>query len=87
MKEIETGGRGARDAATMLPFLVAVLLAPPIILVFAAPVTILGIPLIAVYLFGLWAAAVLAAFLLSHRLADAETAPDREVRPSDAERS
>ncbi|MDZ5699795.1 hypothetical protein [Chelativorans sp. M5D2P16] len=86
MNEIETGGRGARDAAKVLPFLAAVLLAPPIVLIFTAPVTIAGMPLIVVYLFGVWTAVVFAAFLLSRRLAEGEAPGDEPRRPSDGKR-
>ena len=34
----EPEGQGARDAATVLPFVAAVLLLPPFVLIFAAPV-------------------------------------------------
>jgi hypothetical protein len=57
--------QGTRDAATLLPVAAAVLLLPPFILVFAAPVLVAGIPLIVVYVFGAWAAIILAAWLLS----------------------
>lgn len=63
---------GARDAATLLPVTAAILLLPPFILVFAAPVLISGVPLIVVYVFGVWAAIVLCAWLLARRLAKAE---------------
>ncbi|WEX10644.1 hypothetical protein [Chelativorans sp. AA-79] len=81
MREIETGGRGARDAATVLPFLAAFLLAPPVILIFAAPVAVFGIPLTTIYLFGVWLVVILAAFFLSRRLADPEADRDQETRP------
>jgi len=67
----EASERGIRDAASVLPFLATVLLAPPIILIFAAPVRLAGIPLIVVYIFGVWAAVILAALLLSRGLAHA----------------
>ena len=69
----ETGGRGARDAATVLPFVVALLLIPPAILIFAKPVTIAGLPLIVVYLFGVWAVAIIAATVIAGRLARTDT--------------
>ena len=50
----------ARDAATLLPFAAAILLLPPFILLFAVPGFVAGIPLIVVYIFGAWAAIVLA---------------------------
>jgi hypothetical protein len=57
--------QATRDAATLLPFAAAALLLPPFILVFAAPVLIAGVPLIVVYVFGVWATVILAAWLLS----------------------
>lgn len=70
----EAGDRGIRDAAYVLPFLATVLLAPPIILIFTAPVRFAGIPLIVIYIFGVWAAVILAALLLSRGLAQADAA-------------
>jgi hypothetical protein len=61
------------DAATLLPIAAAILLLPPFILVFSAPVLIAGVPLIVVYVFGVWAAIILCAWLLarSHEQVDA----------------
>ncbi|MGE0627064.1 MAG: hypothetical protein AB7O43_04515 [Hyphomicrobiaceae bacterium] len=56
--------RRVRDFASIVPFVAALLFLPPVILVFSAPVTLSGIPLIVVYLYGTWAALVLAAFLV-----------------------
>jgi hypothetical protein len=61
--------------AAILPFAVAIMLLPPVILVFATPVRVLGLPLILLYVFGLWALAILSAFLLARRLADFEPRP------------
>jgi predicted Kef-type K+ transport protein len=75
MKTGERENRGARDAAAILPFLSVVLFFPPIIYIFAAPVAIAGVPLIVLYLFGVWAAIILAAYVVSRRLKpDAEDA-------------
>ena len=64
--------QGALDAATVLPFVAAMLLAPPIILIFAVPVMLAGIPLILIYVFGVWAVIILSAALLARRLSEAE---------------
>jgi hypothetical protein len=64
--------QGALDAATVLPFVAAMLLAPPIILIFAVPVMLAGIPLILIYVFGVWAVIILSAALLARRLSKAE---------------
>lgn len=69
------------DAATVLPFVAAILLCPPIILIFAAPVMLAGIPLILIYVFGVWAAIVLSAALLARRLSTTEDIFPDEVPP------
>lgn len=68
MPDPEDSGRGARDAATALPFLALFLIMPPIIHIFAKPTLIAGIPLIVAYVFCWWAAAIAAAFLIARRL-------------------
>lgn len=70
MSRWEAGARSTRDAAALLPVAAAALLLPPFILVFAAPVHIAGIPLIVVYVFGVWAVVVLCAWLLARRHAE-----------------
>jgi predicted Kef-type K+ transport protein len=73
----EASARRIRDAASVLPFLAVVLLAPPIILIFSAPLRLGGVPLIVLYLFGVWAVVIVAALMLSRRLAAAAgPAPD-----------
>lgn len=75
--------RGVRDAATVLPFLALVLLMPPIILIFATTRLVAGVPLIIVYIFGVWAAIIVAAFLLARALArSSPVAFDDEARDS-----
>jgi hypothetical protein len=69
MDSPDTGRQGARDLASLLPFVAIFLLAPPIILIFAKPVLVAGMPLIAVYLFGVWAAVIVCAFLVARHLA------------------
>ncbi len=68
MSEPAPDRRGARDAAAILPFLSVVLLFPPLVYIFTAPVTVAGVPLVLVYVFGIWAAIILVAFLVSRRL-------------------
>jgi predicted Kef-type K+ transport protein len=68
MTDPERENRGARDAAAILPFLGVVLLFPPLVYIFAAPAAVAGVPLIVLYLFGVWAAIILVAFLVSRRL-------------------
>jgi hypothetical protein len=74
MKEEGQDRRSAKDAAAVLPFVLAFLLLPPIILIFAKPVLIAGVPLIVIYIFGVWAAAICAAMVLARRLAGEERA-------------
>lgn len=62
-----------RDAAFLLPILGLLLLFPPIIDLFAAPSLLGGIPMIVVYIFGLWLALVVVAFWFSRRLSDDES--------------
>lgn len=76
MADGERASEGARDAAIVLPIAAALLLLPPVILIFAAPRLIGGVPLIVVYLFGVWAAIVLAAFLVSRRMKASEGMED-----------
>jgi len=60
----------ARDLAIVVPVMGIVLLMPPLVGLFArGGVTVAGIPLIVVYLFGLWFALILAALVLARKLA------------------
>lgn len=52
----------------MLPFFAVVLFVPPIVLIFVKPVTVFGIPLIAAYLFFVWALVIFLAFIFARRL-------------------
>lgn len=63
-----------RDAAVVLPAAVIFLFLPPFILIFTAPVHVVGIPLIVFYVFGVWAAAVVCAWIIARRLAPAGAA-------------
>lgn len=69
------------DAARLLPLLGAVLLMPPIITLFVANVSIGGVPLIVVYLFGTWLALIVCAVWLSRRLAASQS--EREQDPGE----
>jgi hypothetical protein len=65
------------DRAFVLPLLTLFLLTPPIITIFDAPVTIAGIPLLHVYCFGMWAAAIVAGRFMAKKIARSATAaPD-----------
>lgn len=71
----------ARSAAVVLPLLGLFLLVPPLIALFAVPVRIAGVPLIVVYLFGVWLVLVLVAALLARWLSPRPPAPDDECSP------
>ncbi len=77
MTELEDDHHGARDAATILPFLAVALILPPLVLIFTAPIRLAGIPLIVVYLFGVWAAVIAAAYLVARRLKPKAEEDDR----------
>ena len=68
MRRPSADARAAHDAAKILPVAAAVLLLPPFILIFAAPASIAGVPLIVVYVFAAWAVIVLAAWLVARRV-------------------
>lgn len=83
MKTPDPGTPRLRDAAAVLPVLAVFLLMPPVITLFAGAHTVWGVPLIVVYLFGVWLALIVAAALLARRLAPSPagtppsgTAPD-----------
>ncbi|HTN67393.1 MAG TPA: hypothetical protein VL051_14555, partial [Burkholderiaceae bacterium] len=65
----------ASDAAVVLPLLGLFLLMPPIITLFASQLDLGGIPLIAIYVFGVWAALIVCAALLAQRLDPGQAAP------------
>lgn len=61
------GGR-LRDAAALLPLLGLLLLMPPVITLFAVRIGVGGVPLIVVYVFGVWLALIACAAVLAWRL-------------------
>ncbi len=58
-----------RDVAVVVPLVGLVLFMPPFISLFAAPVSVLGIPLVVLYMFGVWVALILLTWRLARRLA------------------
>ena len=56
------------DGAVFLPVFAALLILPPFVGLFAQPVTLFGLPLIVVWLFGSWLAVIFAAWRLSRLL-------------------
>ncbi|HNT39828.1 MAG TPA: hypothetical protein PKO45_12005 [Rubrivivax sp.] len=78
MKTPDPGTPRLRDAMALLPALAVFLLMPPLVTLFAGSHHLGGVPLIVVYLFGVWLALIVAAALLARRLArtpDAGPAP------------
>jgi len=67
-----------REAALLLPFLGAFLLASPLLSVFDREVTLAGVPVLHVYIFACWLALVLAGFWLTRRLAATGEGADGE---------
>jgi len=81
VKTPDPGTPRLRDAAALLPALAVFLLMPPVITLFTGTYTVGGVPLIVVYLFGVWLALIVAAALLVWRLAP----PPAAAPPDDAQ--
>ena len=60
--------RKLRDGALLLPIFGAFLLISPLITVFTGATTLFGLPLIFVYIFGVWLGLVLLARAMARRL-------------------
>ena len=65
--------RRLETAALFLPLFGALLIVPPLIGVFNLPFAILGMPIVAIYLFAVWIGLIGATALLSRHLARQET--------------
>lgn len=78
MKDAPAGSTRTRDVAALLPVLGVFLLMPPVITLFAADADVGGVPLIVIYLFGVWLALIAGAAVLARRLA-----PPRAGRADD----
>ena len=63
-----TRERKLRDGALLLPLFGAFLLVSPLITVFTGVSTIFGLPLIFIYIFGVWLGLVLIARAMARRL-------------------
>ncbi|MCF6273274.1 MAG: hypothetical protein L3J37_08815 [Rhodobacteraceae bacterium] len=63
-----TRKRKLRDSAVLLPVLGAFLLVSPLITIFTGAGTLFGLPLIFIYIFGVWLGLVLAARAMARRL-------------------
>lgn len=73
-------GRRLRDLAVLLPVGFALLMLPPYVRVFDQNVALAGVPLLHLYVFGVWAAAILAAGLAARRLARSHMEPPDTAR-------
>lgn len=73
--------RKAPDAAIVLPLFGVFLLMPPVIGLFASPLRVWSVPLIVLYIFGVWVGLILCAVVLARHLDDAPAAPS----PPDAQ--
>ncbi len=80
MDEPDAGEQRVRDAAVALPFVAAILLMPPLVLIFCAPVFLAGFPLVAVYIFTIWALVIIAALLVARGLVAYERGRQGEER-------
>ncbi|HQX57666.1 MAG: hypothetical protein KBF63_17565 [Rhodoferax sp.] len=58
----------AQSAAVLLPILGLFLLFPPFVTLFTGPQRFFGVPLIVIYIFGVWFAIVVATALVVRRL-------------------
>ncbi|MGP1254324.1 MAG: hypothetical protein ACTS10_07935 [Kiloniellales bacterium] len=67
-------GRRLRDIATVLPLALLLLVLPPYVRIFDQDSFLNGIPLLLIYIFGLWALVILASGLLSRNLVQHEMA-------------
>lgn len=71
----------ARDVAVLLPLLGLFLLVPPVVTLFAVPLDIGGVPLVVVYLFGVWLALVICAARLARALGPRPSSGARTIDP------
>ena len=69
------GDTRRRDAAFVLPAFGTLLLLPPFLNLFNRGLLVFGIPLEAVYLFGVWLALILGAFVMTRHRPDTAEDP------------
>lgn len=67
-KDYSTNSRNTPDAAVALPLFGLLLLMPPLISLFATGLEIGGVPLIVLYVFGVWIALIVCTALLARHL-------------------
>lgn len=75
-----------RDRSRVLTAATLILLTPPVLTVFDVSVTIFGIPLLHVYCFAVWFAAIAAGAILSRQMSAAHPADGVPSRRGSAER-
>lgn len=71
----------------MLPFAAVFLFLPPFILIFTAPVAPGGIPLIVLYIFGIWALVIVCAAIVAARLSASGERDEATRRPDEPAKS
>lgn len=76
-----TASARLRDAAVLLPFAGLLLLMPPFVGLFPAAATLFGIPVLVLYVFGVWAVLIVLAAWFARRLPD--PAAPRAAAPTD----
>lgn len=72
-----------RDLAALLPIAGAFLFMSPLILAFNSIRLVFGLPVIALYIFGVWLLLILGAALLARHLSEEETVLPRSEAPAD----
>lgn len=82
MKTPRPASARLRDAAMLLPAIGTFLFLPPAITLFVGTGTLGGVPLIVLYLFGVWLVLIACAAVLARRLADPPP-PAADAPPSD----
>jgi len=85
MAEEPLEGRSGRssDRALVLTLATLILLTPPLLSIFDTPILIFGVPLLHVYSFTIWLAAIACGCWLSHQMGSEHRAQraGRETRP------
>ena len=72
------GQRRLETTALVLPVFGAILIVPPFLGVFNLPVTLFGMPIVAIYLFSVWTGLIVATAVISRRLGRDESGNDAQ---------
>ncbi len=70
-----------QSAAVLVPLAALFLLMPPFVLLFTTPRMVFGVPLIVLYIFGVWALLVAVTWQLARRLAAPPPEPGAPAEP------